>query len=372
MARVSKELVEQAKGVLDFNWTGEYTRPGPRLYPHQWSWDSGLIAIGYSHYDQDKAARELRHLLESQWKNGLLPQIVFNARMRRVLPGHRLLARGPQPRLPARSQDLRRGPASHPRHGRFARVPAGDGPESGAGVPPLRLSAARGLARLLVTGSVTPEARGWSTSAIRGSPAWTTRRCGIPSWSDSGSSRIRYPSTSAPTRTSSPPRTGPRPPSTTASRTWSSCSPTATTTRPGSRRTARSWCRMCCSTRCSARRIGTSRRSHGSSARITPPWRSGLDGRPAPWTTSSGTMNARPTWVTTWSPTGTYPRTSRRTSRGRCTPASPTTTRPEASWRTCTSRSASRTRTSRPCPATTRTGSGSPRCGTGGVRCGST
>ena len=31
--------------------------------------------------------RELRHLLESQWKNGLLPQIVFNARMRGYFPG---------------------------------------------------------------------------------------------------------------------------------------------------------------------------------------------------------------------------------------------------------------------------------------------
>lgn len=28
-------LVEQARMVLDFNWTGEYTKPGPRLYPHQ-------------------------------------------------------------------------------------------------------------------------------------------------------------------------------------------------------------------------------------------------------------------------------------------------------------------------------------------------
>jgi hypothetical protein len=33
-------LVRQARAVLDFNWTGEYTMPGPRLYPHQWSWDS--------------------------------------------------------------------------------------------------------------------------------------------------------------------------------------------------------------------------------------------------------------------------------------------------------------------------------------------
>jgi Trehalase len=80
-------LVRQAQMVLDFNWTGEYTKPGPRLYPHQWSWDSALIAIGYSRYDQDRAIRELSHLLDAQWKNGLLPQIVFNPRFSMYFPG---------------------------------------------------------------------------------------------------------------------------------------------------------------------------------------------------------------------------------------------------------------------------------------------
>ena len=46
MARQSKVemLIHQAKMVLDFNWMGEYTMPGPRLYPHQWSWDAALIS----------------------------------------------------------------------------------------------------------------------------------------------------------------------------------------------------------------------------------------------------------------------------------------------------------------------------------------
>ncbi len=64
--------------VLDFNWTGEYTRPGPRLYPHQWSWDSALVAFGYARYDVSRAVSELSHLFAAQWKNGLLPQIVFS------------------------------------------------------------------------------------------------------------------------------------------------------------------------------------------------------------------------------------------------------------------------------------------------------
>ena len=86
-------LVRQARAVLDFNWTGEYTMPGPRLYPHQWSWDSAFIAIGYSHYDQERATKELRHLFEAQWKNGLLPQLVFNSHFTNVIrSGYKLLA----------------------------------------------------------------------------------------------------------------------------------------------------------------------------------------------------------------------------------------------------------------------------------------
>ena len=45
----SADLIRHAKMVLDFNWAGDYTKPGPRLYPHQWSWDSALITIGYGY-----------------------------------------------------------------------------------------------------------------------------------------------------------------------------------------------------------------------------------------------------------------------------------------------------------------------------------
>src|SRR5918996_741380 len=87
MQKADEQLVQQAQMVLDFNWNGEYTQPGPRLYPHQWSWDSALIAIGYAHYYQDRAMQELSHLFENQWKNGLLPQIVFNPRFGEYFPG---------------------------------------------------------------------------------------------------------------------------------------------------------------------------------------------------------------------------------------------------------------------------------------------
>ena len=74
-----KNYVKQAQKILDGNWTGSYTKPSPSLYPHQWNWDSGFIAIGYAHYNEDRAMQEIRSLFEHQWENGMLPQIVFNA-----------------------------------------------------------------------------------------------------------------------------------------------------------------------------------------------------------------------------------------------------------------------------------------------------
>ena len=87
MQNDSTTFIRLAKMVLDFNWTGRYTQPGPRLYPHQWSWDSAFIAIGYAHYNQGRATEELNHLFDSQWKNGLLPQIVFNPEFVEYFPG---------------------------------------------------------------------------------------------------------------------------------------------------------------------------------------------------------------------------------------------------------------------------------------------
>jgi hypothetical protein len=87
MSQEDSALTRRAKMVLDFNWAGSYTQPGPRLYPHQWSWDSAFIAIGYAHYKPGRAMQELRHLFESQWTNGLLPQIVFNPQFGEYFPG---------------------------------------------------------------------------------------------------------------------------------------------------------------------------------------------------------------------------------------------------------------------------------------------
>ena len=73
--------------MLAENWIGGATRPGPHLYPHQWSWDSAFIAIGYAGYDEERARGELRALFAGQWSNGMLPQIVFPPEHDAYFPG---------------------------------------------------------------------------------------------------------------------------------------------------------------------------------------------------------------------------------------------------------------------------------------------
>jgi hypothetical protein len=78
MANTINQHIKKAKAVLNGNWTGSYTMPAAKLYPHQWNWDSGFTAIAYSHYDTRRAIDELTSLFKAQWKNGMVPQIVFN------------------------------------------------------------------------------------------------------------------------------------------------------------------------------------------------------------------------------------------------------------------------------------------------------
>lgn len=79
-------LLRRAKQVLEKNWTGSYTQPAPRLYPHQWNWDSGFHAIGYACFDQKKARTELLSLFKGQWKNGMLPHIVYHRPSQKYFP----------------------------------------------------------------------------------------------------------------------------------------------------------------------------------------------------------------------------------------------------------------------------------------------
>lgn len=81
------QLIEGAKAVLAGNDLGHSTKPAPGLYPHQWNWDSCFIAIGISHYDTARAIQEIRSLLKGQWRNGLIPQIIFNPNATGYFPG---------------------------------------------------------------------------------------------------------------------------------------------------------------------------------------------------------------------------------------------------------------------------------------------
>ena len=77
MTRAS--LIDQAISVLRTNDTGIFTKPGPHQYPHQWNWDSALIALGLAHFDLPRAQAEISALLSGQWQDGMVPSVVYHS-----------------------------------------------------------------------------------------------------------------------------------------------------------------------------------------------------------------------------------------------------------------------------------------------------
>jgi hypothetical protein len=77
---VDRTVTRAAVRVLEANWTGTHTLPSTGLYPHQWSWDSGFIAMGLRHLSAERAQLELESLTRAQWADGRLPQIVYDVR----------------------------------------------------------------------------------------------------------------------------------------------------------------------------------------------------------------------------------------------------------------------------------------------------
>lgn len=73
-------LADEAAAVLKANDHGTHTIPAEGLYPHQWLWDSCFTAIGLRHLDVDRAQTELTSLVEGQWANGMLPNMIFSDR----------------------------------------------------------------------------------------------------------------------------------------------------------------------------------------------------------------------------------------------------------------------------------------------------
>ncbi|HKY54749.1 MAG TPA: trehalase family glycosidase [Anaerolineales bacterium] len=72
-------LIDRAIAVLRENDTGIFVKPGPHQYPHQWNWDSALIALGFSHFDLPRAQLEIRSLLSGQWQDGMVPSVVYHS-----------------------------------------------------------------------------------------------------------------------------------------------------------------------------------------------------------------------------------------------------------------------------------------------------
>lgn len=71
------KLQRACQKVLRENRRGDHTIPAGKMYPHQWLWDSCFIAIGLSHYDCERAKKELLSLTRGQWSNGMLPNMIF-------------------------------------------------------------------------------------------------------------------------------------------------------------------------------------------------------------------------------------------------------------------------------------------------------
>lgn len=72
-------LRSAAADVLEGNWNGAATLPARDQYPHQWSWDSAFISVGWARLEPPRAQQELISLFRGQWSSGRVPHIVFNA-----------------------------------------------------------------------------------------------------------------------------------------------------------------------------------------------------------------------------------------------------------------------------------------------------
>ena len=205
---------------------GHATRASARLYPHQWSWDSACIAIGYSRWDQARAQAELRGLFAGQWADGLLPHIRF-APDARYFPGPEFWQTHLSPLAPRDPQTS--GIVQPPVHAtavwkvfRHAR----DGEDAKA-LPPRAPAEARRMARVPLPRADPWATTGSSRSGTRGSRAWTTRRSGTTPSRGSPRRPTRSRRTSASTSSSSTRTSVRRTTTTTATRTSSSSTATA-------------------------------------------------------------------------------------------------------------------------------------------------
>jgi neutral trehalase len=92
------ELRRSALSVLTRNHRNGYTIPAQDLYPFQWCWDSGPIALGWAAAGRwDAAWAELERLLSAQWPSGMVPHIVFWTQDDGYFPGPEVWATDRKP-----------------------------------------------------------------------------------------------------------------------------------------------------------------------------------------------------------------------------------------------------------------------------------
>lgn len=83
----STQLAARAAYLLRGNDLGTMTSAAPKLYPHMWSWDAAFVAVGLAPLSVQRAVMELDTLLSAQWKNGMIPHIVFANGVDGYFPG---------------------------------------------------------------------------------------------------------------------------------------------------------------------------------------------------------------------------------------------------------------------------------------------
>ena len=82
-------IIKIAQKTLIANRRKGYTLPtNNKLYPAQWNWDSAFIALGYSYFNFNFAIKEIKTLLDGQWKDGMVPHILFHDTNTNYYPNH--------------------------------------------------------------------------------------------------------------------------------------------------------------------------------------------------------------------------------------------------------------------------------------------
>ena len=84
-----RNLINKAQKTLLGNRRKGYNLPtNNKLYPAQWNWDSAFIALGYSYFNLNFALKEIKTLLDGQWKDGMVPHILFHNTDTNYYPNH--------------------------------------------------------------------------------------------------------------------------------------------------------------------------------------------------------------------------------------------------------------------------------------------